>query len=338
MSGFLAVAFGPSSMAQASAELPRVAQDAQLIELRLDAFHDQPYDLAALLAARGSTPVVVTLRPTDQGGASPLAAPDRLPVLLQAAQLGAEYVDLEWDAATPSALAAFHAAGAQVIVSRHDFDGMPADLAAGWWSDLARLGADIVKVVGTARDVRDCLPVLRTLRRAERPTVAMAMGLPGLPSRILALREPSCFLTYAAPDTLPGTAPGQVTLSEMRQVYHADRLGPSTAVYGLLGPHSEPERAAEYNAWFSSAGRDAVAVSFPTSGHAAEILREYRDLPVGGWHIHGEALQRDVVSALDDLDTKARAQNKVNAVVARDHTLCGTWVESPREQFAFWTS
>jgi hypothetical protein len=25
-------------------------------------------------------------------------------------------------------------------------------------------------------------------------------------------------------------------------------------------------------------------------------------------------------------------------VVARGETLCGTWVESPREQFAYWTS
>ena len=337
MPGLLAVAFGPSSEAQALAELPRVAADAELIELRLDAFRD-PFDLSALLNARGSTPVVVTLRPTDQGGASVLSAPERVQVLLHAAELGAEYVDLEWDAATPSALAALHGAGAKVIVSRHDFDSMPAELADGWWADLAGLAADVVKVVGMARDVRDCLPVVRALRHTDRPTVAMAMGLPGLPSRILALREPSCFLTYAAADGLPGTAPGQLTLSEMRQVYHAHRIGPTTAVYGLLGPHPEPERAAEYNAWFSSSALDAIAVPFPASARAAEILQAYRALPVAGWHIHGEPLQREALSALDDLDAKARAQDKVNAVVARANALCGTWVESPREQFEFWLS
>jgi 3-dehydroquinate dehydratase / shikimate dehydrogenase len=337
MPGLLAVAFGPSSMAEALAELPHVAQAAGMIELRLDAFQE-PYDLSALLTARASTPVVVTLRSTDQGGASRLPAPDRLRVLLLAAELGAEYVDLEWDAATPSAVAALHTAGAKAIVSRHDFDTMPRDLDGGWWPELARLGGDVVKVVGMARDVRDCLPVLRVLRQAERPTVAMAMGLPGLPSRILALREPSCFLTYAAPDALPGTAPGQVTLSEMRQVYHADRLGPTTAVYGLLGPHPEAERAAEYNAWFSSAAADAVAVSFPAHAHAAEILHAYRELPVAGWHIHGAPLQRDAFTALDNFDAKARAQNKVNAVVARANALCGTWVECPSEQFEYWLS
>jgi 3-dehydroquinate dehydratase/shikimate dehydrogenase len=186
--------------------------------------------------------------------------------------------------------------------------------------------------------VRDCLPVLRALRQADRPTIAIGMGMAGLPSRVLALREPRCFLTYAAPDTLPGTAPGQVTLSELRHVYHADRLGPSTLAYGLLGPHAEPERAAEYNAWFTAEGLDAVAVSFPASSDAAKILQAYRELPVAGWHIHGEPLQRDAVSALDDLDARAQRQNKVNAVVARGDALCGTWVESPSEQFEFWTA
>jgi 3-dehydroquinate dehydratase / shikimate dehydrogenase len=338
MPGCLAVAFGPASMRQALAELPRAAEQAEMIELRLDAFRER-FDLAALLEARGRTPVVATLRPADQGGASGLPADERLPVLLQAAELGAEYVDLEWDAATPAAIAAVHRAAAQVIVSRHDFASMPPDLVEGWWPELARPGADVVKLVGTARDVRDCLPVFRALRQADRPTVAIAMGEAGLPSRVLALREPRCLLTYAAPDSLvPGTAPGQISLSHMRDVYHADRLGPDTAVYGLLGPHLEPERAAEYNAWFASAGVDGVAVSFPAASDAAAVLHAYRELPVSGWHIHGEPLQHAALAALDDLDAKARAQNKVNAVVARASALCGTWVESPREQFEFWTA
>ena len=66
-----------------------------------------------------------------------------------------------------------------MIVSRHDFSAMPPDLAEGWWPELAAQGADVVKVVGTAQDVRDCLAVFRVLRRADRPTIAIAMGEPG---------------------------------------------------------------------------------------------------------------------------------------------------------------
>src|SRR5437016_4112849 len=136
----LAVAFGPPTMAKACQGLARIGDEADCVELRLDLF-EEPFELSVLLRERGGLPVVVTLRPPDQGGRSPLVAPDRLRVLLRAAELGAEYVDLEWDAATPSALGAVRAAGAQVIVSRHDFEEMPRDLAERWWPQLAALDA-----------------------------------------------------------------------------------------------------------------------------------------------------------------------------------------------------
>src|SRR6202011_3216768 len=96
----LAIAFGPPTMAEALAGLPQIRAQADCVELRLDLF-EEPFDLPALLYECGDLPVVATLRPPDQGGKSPLGADERLKVLVRAAELGAEYVDLEWDAATP---------------------------------------------------------------------------------------------------------------------------------------------------------------------------------------------------------------------------------------------
>jgi 3-dehydroquinate dehydratase/shikimate dehydrogenase len=334
----LAVAFGPPSMAEACAGLPRIRREADCVELRLDLFAE-PFDLPTLLRERGDLPVVVTLRPPEQGGRSPLPADERLKVLLRAAELGAEYVDLESDAVTLAVLAALHAAGARVIVSRHDFGGMPADLAERWWPELAALGADVVKVVGTANDATDCLAVFRSLRRADRPTIAIAMGEHGLASRVLALISDQCFLTYAALGEGTGTAPGQLTLRDMREVYRASRVRETTRVFGLLGPHAEAERIAEYNAWFVEDDFDGVAVPFTADRDAARIVTAYRELSVSGWHIHGEDLQRDVRAALDDLAPKAAQQGKVNAIVrATDGALVGHWVESPREQYVLWTT
>jgi len=334
----IAIAFGPPSMAEAETDLPRIRAQADCVELRLDLFQ-QPFDLPTLLRQRGDLPAVVTLRPPDQGGMSPLPPGERLKVLRAAAELGAEYIDLEFDAATPEAVAEIKSAGAKVIVSRHDFAGMPPELADTWWDDLANRGADVVKVVGTALDVRDCLPILRTLRDASRPTIAIAMGGPGLLSRVLALRSDQCLLTYAALDSGQGTAPGQLTASEMREVYRAARLGAGTAVFGLLGPHVESARLREYNDWFAADEVDAVAVPFAASTDAAEIVSAFRDLPVAGWHVHGEELQSTVGQALDDLAPKACRQGKVNAIVQhRDGSLAGHWVESPREQYELWRS
>jgi 3-dehydroquinate dehydratase/shikimate dehydrogenase len=260
-------------------------------------------------------------------------------VLLRAADLGAEYVDLEWDAATPESVAALHAAGAQVIISRHDFAGMPAELATTWWPELAQRGADIVKLVGTAHDVRDCLAIVRVFRQADRPTVAIAMGQAGVPSRILALREPTCFLTYAMLGDDTATAPGQVSVRDMRELYTARRLGPATRAYGLLGPHAESERLAEYNGWFAQDGIDGVAVPLSVSpeADAAAVVAAFRELPMWGWHIHGQALQLRVGQAVDEFGPTARRAGKVNAIAARaDGALVGHWVESPREQYALW--
>jgi 3-dehydroquinate dehydratase / shikimate dehydrogenase len=338
----LAIAFGPPTMAAALAGLPQIRAEADCVELRLDLF-EEPFDLPALLAACGELPVVATLRPPDQGGRSPLASGERLTILLRAAELGAGYVDLEWNAASPEAIGALRAAGARVVVSRHDFSAMPPNLADSWWPELAALGADVVKVVGTARTVVDCLPIFRAFRRASLPTIAIAMGQAGLLTRVLALREEQCLLTYAALGQANSTAPGQLSAREMRQTYAVERLRPDTRVYGLLGAHAEPERLAEYNAWFVGDGWDGVAVPFVVQDTehetAARVVGVFRELPVAGWHVHGAALQASVRRALDELAPSAARQGKANAVVRRaDGALVGAWVESPREQYDVWRS
>jgi 3-dehydroquinate dehydratase/shikimate dehydrogenase len=323
-------------MAAALAGLPRIRATADCVELRLDLFAE-PFDLSTLLRERGNLPVVATLRPPDQGGKSPLAPADRLKVLVQAAELGAEYVDLEYDAATDEAIASVRSAGARVIVSRHDFNAMPPDLATGWWPELASLDADVVKVVGTARDVRDCLQVFRAFARADLPTIAIAMGPAGLLTRVLALRDERCFLTYAALDEAIGTAPGQLSVGAMRETYRVDRLQAATRVYGLLGAHVESPRLAEYNGWFAADNVAGVAVPFLADAEAALIVHAFRELPVSGWHVHGAELQTDVLTAVDELAPGAARQGKVNGIVRRpDGGLVGHWVESPREQYELW--
>jgi 3-dehydroquinate dehydratase type I len=331
----LAVAFGPPTMAAACAGLQRIRDVADCVELRLDLF-EEAFDLRRLLSERGTVPMVATLRPKSEGGRSTLAAPARLKVLIQAAELGAEYVDVECDALEPEALSALRAAGAQVIVSRHDFQAMP-DLAGDWWPRLAGLGADVVKVVGTCHNVCDSLTVLRALQRATQPGIAIGMGQAGLATRILALRSDQCLLTYAALDEDTGTAPGQVSVADMREVYRVTRIGEHTRAFGLLGPHVERDRLREYNAWFAAEAIDAVAVPFVADSDAAGIVQAFRELPASGWHIHGVDLQREVVRVLDSMHPTAERQARANAVVRRaDGALTGHWVESPREQYELW--
>ena len=69
--------------------------DADLIELRLDSVADP--NVAGALAAR-RRPVIVTCRPVREGGQFKGSEEERRRILADAISLGAEYVDIEWQA------------------------------------------------------------------------------------------------------------------------------------------------------------------------------------------------------------------------------------------------
>ena len=58
------------------------------------------------------------------------------------------------------------------------------------------------------------------------------MGDVAQPARLLALRERNGF-AYAPVDN--ATAPGQISLDEMKRLYRADKLNRATRVYGVIG-------------------------------------------------------------------------------------------------------
>ncbi len=330
----IAVPLGPRTTPEAERLLADVGTRADLVELRLDLF-ETDYDLRALLDAR-RVPVVVTLRAADEGGRSTASARERLAVLVRAAEQGAEYVDVEtrWFGARD--VATLRSAGAAVIVSRHAFASMPPEMEGAWWQEALECEPDVVKLVGMASTPSDALRALALLRKADRPTIAIAMGEAGMASRILCLRDSRCFLTFAAWGEA-STAPGQVSLDDMDRVYRVRRIGPETRAFGLLGSRVERERLAAYNAWFDGAGVDAVAVPFPAGAEAAAVVGAARGGIVAGWHVHGLRLQTEALRACDRVSDAARRQAKANALVERNGEIEGHWVASPEEQFALWT-
>lgn len=261
----LAVAIAAADTRAAQVALQQIAGRADLAELRLDLM--ETFDLPALLAGRPLS-VIITCRPQREGGRWRGNEAERLAVLRQAAALGAEYVDLEWDAA--GAIASLDRSRTRVILSRHDFHAMPADLPAAA-AKLWQAGADVVKVVGTAQRLADCAPVLRLLDQAQRPTIALAMGPQGLLSRVLAFRYPHALLSFAAPDSTAGeagtgTAPGQIPLSVMQDVYRVQAIGPETALVGLVAPDANRSPLLlQGNAWLKQRAIDAVLLPLQTA-------------------------------------------------------------------------
>jgi 3-dehydroquinate dehydratase / shikimate dehydrogenase len=229
------------------------ATHGDMVELRLDGVGD--LDVAGALQGR-RVPAVVTCRPTWEGGQFDGAEDDRARILARALELGAEFVDVEWRATTTSNgdfAALVRRDPARVVISSHDFEGVPNDLDARVRA-MRSVGAGSIKVAVSVSRLTDTLQLKHI--GAAGDAVVIGMGEAGVPSRLLAAHYGSRW-TYAG----RGVAPGQLPAETMADDFHFFRVGPETAVYGVVSTNAMHSLSpVMHNAAFETAGIDAVYV------------------------------------------------------------------------------
>lgn len=277
------------------AEAARAA-GADVVELRVDRIGDVAA-VAALLAGPRPLPVIVTVRPTDEGGAWAADEAARRALLRELRRYRPEYIDVElaaWpesqresprsdeEAAPHGPRASSAPAETRTIVSHHDLAGTPRDLGGVFARLAAVAGADVRKVVFTAHTATDALHVLLELHRQPEPRrwIALAMGEAGLATRVLA-RKFGALLTFATVAAGGESAPGQPTVAELRGLYGWDRGSPATQVYGVVGwPVAHSQGPLVHNAALAAAGIDGVYLPLPIAPEPA-ALHEFLDLAAG---------------------------------------------------------
>jgi 3-dehydroquinate dehydratase/shikimate dehydrogenase len=289
----------------------RVAAEdtADLVELRLDSMTSP--DPEAALAGRRK-PAIVTCRPAREGGMFDGSEEERLRILQRAQSLGAEFIDIEWDIRAEPFVAA--RGGKGVIVSRHDFQGVPDDLPA-LLQRLRATGAEVAKVAVTVERASD----LRTLLENARPgdgSVLIGMGRAGLATRVLAARFGSRW-TYAG----NGVAPGQVSATRLLEEFHFRRIRPDAAVYVLLGrPAADSLSPAMHNAGFAALALNAVYV--PIESRDIDGFRQVAGMIGMGGASVTIPFKRDVMPLLDETAPTAAEAGAVNTIAIRD----GRWI------------
>lgn len=237
---------------------------ADLVELRLDGVSAP--DVTGALAGRQS-PVLVTCRPTWEGGAFGGSEEERRRLLEAASRQGAEFVDVEWRAGFDDLIRARDGRG--IVLSTHDFGGVPDDLQTRVRA-MAATGAEVVKVAVRAERLCDNLPLLQ-IRDLVGSPVVVAMGIAGLPSRVLAARFGSRW-TYAG----DRAEVGQLSLERLVQQYRFRACGAATSVFGVVGrPIGHSVSPAMHNAALSALGIDAVYL--PLAAADAEDFLEFAD-------------------------------------------------------------
>ena len=189
---------------------------ADLFEVRIDLIGDDWRELVRQL----EKPWIATNRTIDEGGKWQGNEARRIEGLLQAIELGADMVDIEYKTKNLANIIPMVKKRAKCILSSHDMEKTPPlnEMKIIVRKQL-EAGADICKVVSTARGFEDNLTVLGLISEfPENKTIAFAMGQAGQISRVLSPLVGADF-TYASIERGKESAPGQITVDELQKIY-----------------------------------------------------------------------------------------------------------------------
>ncbi len=219
-----------------------VAAGAEMLELRLDYLNNptpEVVDKVVGYARRADRPIIATCRPRWEGGGFDGSEQDRQKLLKQALMAGADYLDIEGACFEQPDFNLDNLVGSssvKIIISNHDFKSAPADL----FDRLTRIKSkkpSISKVAYIAENFLENLPALDLTRQETangHPIIALVMGEAGIFSRLLA-KKLGAFLSFAGLDKGQESAPGQLTIKQMKEIYRWDAINSETAVFGVIG-------------------------------------------------------------------------------------------------------
>ncbi len=305
-----------------------VARDNPFVELRLDTLNKPQAVMAKLkpfLAMHRHVTVIATCRRTEGGGDFVGEVFEQAEILEAAAKAGCQLIDLELESAEamrPADWNHLRASGAALLLSFHDFTRTPN--LEKTFERMQRFEPEFYKIVSTARTLSDNIAVLDLLgRHADTYNlVAMAMGLPGVPSRLLGGRAGSAF-TFAAAATGAETAPGQLSFDTLANLYRFDSLDPATRIYGVAGhPLAHSLSPLMLNTAFRRERINAIFLPLE-SGKLADVMALVERVPLAGLAVT-MPLKQEILPVLARVDELSTAIGACNTVVrGQDGRLFG---------------
>lgn len=221
--------------------------DVEMAEIRLDSCPLEPEEIEDLFASVDK-PLIATCRVSETCPAAEAEAR-----MLTAIKAGAAYVDIDMDAPAMMSKRLRREAreyGSLLIRSFHDAEGTDsAPALAAIAEKCSHLGADIIKIVTTARAESDVNKVLSLYDHIPpQDLVAFCMSPEGesnayaSESRVACLAKGAPF-TYAALSDAESTAPGQMALPLMRSKVYGARESIGSKIIDVCCSKSIAQRA-----------------------------------------------------------------------------------------------
>jgi 3-dehydroquinate dehydratase / shikimate dehydrogenase len=299
-------------------EMVSASKYADIVELRIDYIPDLQNALTCIEKSlkNKTKPVIITNRPEREGGNFKGNEQDRLGLLQKAIELGADYVDVEYD----SIKQITRRDSSKIIISHHNFKETPHNLNK-IYNDICQHNPDIVKIVTYANDITDNIRIFELLKSAKVPTISFCMGELGYISRILTSKFGG-FLTFASLEKGKESAPGQLTVNELSKIYHYKEINKETKLYGIIGnPVSHSMSPAIHNASFIEKELNNVYVPLKIA-NIGNFMKECRRINFQGFSVtipHKES----VLPFLDDIDHTAKKIGAINTIVNQNGILTG---------------
>jgi 3-dehydroquinate dehydratase/shikimate dehydrogenase len=261
--------------------------------------------------------VIVTCRPTWEGGGFAGSEAERQRILETALDLGAEYVDVEARASFAGDLVR-RRQGRGVVLSLHVYDQMPGDLGARYTA-MQATGAEVVKIAAAVTRLTELLPLF-ALADAWQPGqadhVLIGMGPAGVPSRVLSARLKNRW-TYAG----EGVAPGQIPPATLLDAFRFRRIRADAALYGVVGrPVSHSLSPVMHNAGFAELSLNAAYVTLEARD-ARDFVEFARRVDLRGASITAP-FKVALLACMDEVDPLSRRVGAINTLVVRN----GRWI------------
>jgi len=292
----LTVPIAAKDLGQAKQQIKAArAAGAEMLELRTDYLENLNLDLVknliaeAKTAARQPLPIIVTCRDRRQGGA--IGYPDhlRIDILTEALKAGVEFIDFEYEnflsAENQERIqrALSQVSKGRLILSAHNFETKFPNITKLHRHIQTLYPAAIPKLVYTANHINDCFEAFDLLRRTGVERIVFCMGAAGLITRIIA-KKLNSFVTFASIDDKSETAPGQMTIEQLKTIYRWDSINADTKLYGVIGsPVAHSVGPAAHNACFADTGENRLYLPLLVEGGREEFDYFLRHILTRSW-------------------------------------------------------
>ncbi|MDD5327296.1 MAG: shikimate dehydrogenase [Phycisphaerae bacterium] len=292
----IAVPIAAGNLDQARQQIKTAeSSGAEMLELRTDYLENLSVDLVKSLIAeaRAATlaplPIIVTCRDIRQGGAIDYPGRLRIEVLTEALKAGVEFIDLEYENFLSSEnqerirRAMSQASKGRLILSTHNFETKFPNIVKLHRHIQTLYPAAIPKLVYKANHINDCFEAFDLLHKTSGERIVFCMGQVGVISRIIA-KKLNSFVTFASIDDKNATAPGQLTIEQLKTIYRWDSIDADTKLYGVIGsPVGHSISPVVHNACFAEAGENKLYLPLLVEGGRDEFDYFLRQIFIKNW-------------------------------------------------------